>query len=180
MRESFRTAAACLVTSVITAFIILLLVIPTADKKPEITRVNSTSPFNLTMPGINKKETVELSSRINKRAAETAPDYEGFTDNQKDSDFIVNEEARKVNKPDKIIKTTEQITSNNKSEKVNLYQNKYYGINLNKRHSVSVGGAYINSEPYASVSYRNREITYSVYGNDKHYGVGINYNIKSW
>ena len=142
-------------------------------------------------PDLSKKESEEISKSITK-AKEKPPTYRYITSTQEEADKKAQEYAQ-AQKADKLIKKTEikenipeekdnntNISEENKSD--GKIHNDYYAINLEKKHSVSMGMTYVDNQSYVTASYRNRDITYSaLYGLNNHKaGVGISVTLAKW
>ena len=169
------------VEQIATVILMILLMIVSfyAGRKsvsPKIVEVPSVSTENL------KKALPEASGsdvkKIEKEIKTAVPAYEYFTSDNKEADTIASDLA-KDQKADKVIKDSYKLSAPN--NKFDLYENKYYAINLDKKHDIKIGAAYIYNGAYGSVSYRNRDIEYTAYyGGKNKSGIGISYTIAKW
>lgn len=106
------------------------------------------------------------------------PTHVFYTTNEQQADKQV-EQYKKANKADFIVKQQEQ------PQKVGdntIYQNSYYAISQERKHGISAGVAIIDNKARASVSYRNRRMTYSVYytPTNGNVGAGVAYEFARW
>lgn len=90
-------------------------------------------------------------------------------------------EIAKDRKADIIIKQTSTDTKAS-NDKINVSDNNYYIINQERKHSVSVGAADVDSEAYVTVSYHNRKTELTAYYNPQtgKTGAGVSYQIARW
>lgn len=117
-------------------------------------------------------------TKIIERTTETkAPTYQYYTSTDSAADKVAQQQA-KANKADVLVKQQDKKTVGDTT----VVDNKYYAITNARKHSVSVGAADINNEAYATISYRNRDITYTGYYNPstKDAGAGVSIQIASW
>ena len=117
-------------------------------------------------------------TKIIERTTETkAPTYQYYTSTDSAADKVTQQQA-KANKADVLVKQQDKKTVGDTT----VVDNKYYAITNARKHSVSVGAADINNEAYATISYRNRDITYTGYYNPstKDAGAGVSIQIASW
>lgn len=120
-------------------------------------------------------------TRLANRSASTEKAYahsittdEAVADNQA-------KEIAKDRKADMIIKQTSEDTKAS-NDKINLQDNNYYIVQQTRKHSVSVGVADVDSEAYATVSYRNRQTEVTAYYSPQSgkTGAGVSYQIARW
>lgn len=162
-----------------------------SEKAPEVTPVHSTTPTALQeyFPNMSKSDAKDTSRLIN-HAQQQAPTYQYFTNTQAAADRQAQAYASR-DKADKLIKTTTEkqvIDSATADSKDNgqsapqVIQNNYYAIQQQRKHEVKAGAAVIDQKVYGELSYRNRDIEYSVYcdTSGQHYGAGIQYTIAKW
>lgn len=161
----------------------------------EVTTVPATDSTTLSkyIPDITITDAKDISKAIDKAQTST-PTYIYYTTTQTVADKTAQAFA-KEQKADKLIKTTEETkvteettakTDGDKSVTLNpgdsLIENKYYAINLEKKHEIKVGAAAINHKGYAVVAYRNRDLTYTALYSPAHKDAGfmISYTVAKW
>lgn len=149
---------------------------PDVVQVPQVTEKDVRTFF----PETTKSEAKDIVHQITVAKEEKAPEYHYYTINQQAADTKAQEIA-KNQKADKVIKETEVIPIEGVEDK-SVIENNYYGIHLERKHSISVGAAVIDREPYTNVKYRNRDIEYEVYYGvrNNEVGAGISYTVAKW
>ena len=158
-------------------------------KQPVMKTVSNTNPGELQrfFPRMTDNESKDISRRIDVVQRNQAPTHEYFTKDQISADKVATEYA-KSDHADYVVKTTEDVpvinSCNSDPEKSadKVIQNKYYAINLEKKHAISVGAAAVDSKAYATISYRNRRTTVTAMydPNSKNVGGMVSYEIAKW
>lgn len=151
------------------------------ENEPEIVTIPraDNNDIKKAIPSASKSEVKDIQHRIERVTETTVPKYEFYTVNTEKADSIVKAYA-KEDKADKVIKTTDEVKANGSDNKI--IENKYYAINMNRKHDIKAGGAYVNDTGYVTLSYRNRQIEYTGFYNPavKSGGAGISYVIAKW
>ena len=160
-------------------------------KAPEVTPVHSTTPQALQeyFPNMSKADAKD-TSRLIEHAQQQAPTYQYFTNTQQAADRQAQAYASR-DKADKLIKTTTAVpvidsaaakSKDNGQHAAEVIQNNYYAIQQQRKHEVKAGAAVIDQKVYGELSYRNRDVEYSVYcdTSGQHYGAGVQYTIAKW
>ena len=121
----------------------------------------------------------DIAERIEKTKKEYVPKVEYYTDTQEEADAKAEAISKEENPKAKVVKET---TKAKETEKATVYENKYYSIDMNRKHSIGVGAEVVDKEAYITASYRNRETTYrAAYSpNSKKWGVGVEYSVAKW
>lgn len=161
------------------------------SKTPEIITVPSTDTKTLEQyfPDKSKDEIKDISRQI-ERTTTLAPQYHFYTNTEEEADRLAGQYAKR-NKADQIIKTSKQIevqgdstskASDTASSKNSIQENNYYAIQMERKHKIQIGVARIDDDNYASVTYQNRNLSYTGYYDwqDKKGGAGISYTISKW
>lgn len=135
--------------------------------KPEISKI---------LPKATDGDIKKIIKEIEK-AEKKEPTYEYYTETDMEADMVAKKYAKQEEKK-KVVKTTEKLfTIDNK----NVYQNKYYSIDTEKKHDIKVGIAYVYDTPYGTLSYRNRDVEYTLmYGGRNKMGAAISYKLLEW
>lgn len=69
----------------------------------------------------------------------------------------------------------------NKGQQTTVYNNTYYAVHQEKKHDIKAGVAAVDDKAAAVVTYRNRELSYSVYTDGhKATGAAVQYTICKW
>lgn len=69
----------------------------------------------------------------------------------------------------------------NKGQQTTVYNNTYYAVHQEKKHDIKAGVAVVDDKAAAVVTYRNRELSYSVYTDGhKATGAAVQYTICKW
>lgn len=171
---------------------ILFYALKSADKKtePVMHTVSNTTPAELQhyFP-MSNSEAKDISHRIDKVTTTQPQTYQYFTYTQEAADKTAHEYAVK-DKADYVIKTTEKVPVQGKSDgsdkltgdKPAVYENKYYAVNMERKHAVSVGAAVVDKKAYAALSYRNRRTTVTAMYNPetKEAGGMVSYEVARW
>lgn len=136
------------------------------------------------MSEVSKKEAQEISDKIIEVKAEKAPEYHYYTSIQEQADIKAREYADEQ-KADKVMKETSKVDvtgEKGETSSQQVIENNYYAINLEKKHSVEVGAAVIDSTAYITAAYRNRNIKYeALYSpNSNKFGINISATIVKW
>ena len=151
------------------------------ENAPEIVTMPQAGSDNIkkAMPSASKSEVKDIEHRITRVTETAVPKYEFYTVDTEKADSIAKDYA-KEDKADKVIKTTDEVKINGSDNKI--IENKYYAINMNRKHDIKAGGAYVNDTGYVTLSYRNRQIEYTGFYNPalKSGGAGISYVIAKW
>ena len=90
-------------------------------------------------------------------------------------------EIAKDSKADMVIKKTSE-DRHASNEEMAVQDNNYYIVNQERKHSVAVGVADVDSEAYVTASYRNRKTEVTGYYNPStgKTGAGISYEVARW
>lgn len=154
-------------------------------KPPEIVTTPSTAPQDLApyFPKETKSTVKDISHQIERAVETKAPTYHYYTVTQEAADQQAQDYGKKEH-VDKIVKTTREVELKDEkgaSTGQKIYENDYYGINLERKHKIKVGAIHVDDANYASLTYQNRDIEYSIYGNQEGVkGVGVNVTIAKW
>jgi hypothetical protein len=132
-------------------------------KEPTMHTVSDTSPKEIQKYfHMSDGEAKDVSHRI-EVAKTQAPTYRYITYTQDAADSKAHDYAKQQH-ADNVVKTTKDITpADRKAGDPEVVENNYYAINMAKKHDIKVGVAVIDDKTAAEVSYRNRDIEYSVY-----------------
>ena len=153
----------------------------TEPKNVPIHTVTEITPQTIkqVIPGVSNSEAKDISRRIEYVHDNTAPTYHYYTVSQEASDKTAEAYAQ-AQHADNIVKQTKEVSIPNTDQKV--IENDYYAINMERKHAVAVGTAYINDKAYGTVSYRNRRTTYTGYYNPSTHegGASISYEVARW
>ncbi len=148
--------------------------------------VTETTPQEIRqqIPELSKSEARELSEKIVETRAEVVPEYHYYTVDHAQADEKAAQIA-KQDKADKIIKTTAEIPVAGQPEgkkPVQVIENNYYGVTLEKKHELKLGAAYVDRDAYATLSYRNRDLEYTAMYNPTHgkWGAMVQYTVARW
>lgn len=117
-------------------------------------------------------------TKIIERTTETkAPTYQYYTTTDSSADKMTQQYAV-AGKADTIVKQQDKKTVGDTT----VVDNKYYAITNARKHSISVGVADVDNEAYATVAYRNRDITYTGYYSPQSgkTGAGVSVQIARW
>lgn len=154
--------------------------------EPAVVQIPSVSERNIkeAFPKSTSSEVKEIEKQIIKTQDVKAPEYHYYTITQEAGDKEARQYAAKE-KADKVVKTTEEIPvkdEKGRETEQKVIENNYYGINLNRKHDIKLGAAAIDDDPYVSLSYRNRDVEYTVYKktNGNKYGAGISVTVAKW
>lgn len=75
------------------------------------------------------------------------------------ADYVIKE---KNDKP-QIIENKDKNRAENKPEETKIYTNNYYAVSQEKKHDIKAGIAVIDDKANAVLTYRNRDVSYSLY-----------------
>ena len=130
-------------------------------------------------PKMTSNDKKDIAERIEKTKTKYVPKVEYYTDTQEEADAKAEAISKEENPKAKVVKET---TKAKETEKATVYENKYYSVDMNRKHSIGVGAEVVDKEAYITTSYRNRETTYRVaYSpNSKKWGVGVEYSVAKW
>lgn len=96
------------------------------------------------------------------------------------ADYVIKEK----NDIPQIIENKDKNRAENKPEETKIYTNNYYAVSQEKKHDIKAGIAVIDDKANAVLTYRNRDVSYSLYtdGNkDKIIkGAAVQYTICKW
>ena len=132
----------------------------------------------------NRQVSTRDANDIARLANRSASNEKAYAHSITTDEAVADNQAKEIakdSKADMVIKQTSEDTKAS-NDKIQVSDNNYYVIQQTRKHSVSVGAADINNEAYATISYRNRDITYTGYYNPstKDAGVGVSIQIASW
>ena len=153
---------------------------------PEIENVPSVSKKNL--KDIFRNETdftlKDLNYQMNRAKETQAPQYHFYTTTQTQSDKQAQQYA-KEQKADKIIKESREqeiLDEQGKPSGEKIIENSYYGISLERKHKIKAGAAMIDQDAYATLTYQNRDVDYTIYYSpDKQKaGAGVSVTLAKW
>lgn len=189
--EHKKAAVIAMVCAVLLCIVLAFKGCKEEAKAPEVTPVHSTTPTALQeyFPNMSKSDAKDTSRLIN-HAQQQAPTHQYFTTTQQAADRQAQAYAAR-DKADKLIKTTTAVpvidsaaakSKDNGQHAAEVIQNNYYAIQQNRKHEIKAGAAVIDSKVYGELSYRNRDVEYSVYCDTsvQHYGAGIQYTVAKW
>lgn len=72
-------------------------------------------------------------------------------------------------------------TDDGKGQQTTVYNNTYYAVHQEKKHDIKAGVAVVDDKAAAVVTYRNRELSYSVYTDGhKATGAAVQYTVCKW
>lgn len=79
------------------------------------------------------------------------------------------------------IVATDDSKDKDKGQQTTVYNNTYYAVHQEKKHDIKAGVAVVDNKAAAVITYRNREMSYSVY-TDGHRAAGaaVQYTICKW
>ena len=155
------------------------------ERPPSIVTPPSTTAQDLQpyFPNETKSTVKDISRQIEHTVESKAPEYHYYTVTQEAADQQAQDYGKKEH-VDKIVKTTREVESkDDKGDPTGqkIYENDYYGINLERKHKIKVGAIHVDNANYASLTYQNRDIEYSIYGNQEGVkGGGVNVTIAKW
>ena len=153
---------------------------PPSIVTPPSTTTNDLMPY---FPKESKDTVKDISHQIERTVETKAPEYHYYTVTQEAADQQAQDYGKKEH-VDKIVKTTREVEVKDEkgaSTGQKIYENDYYGINLERKHKIKVGAIHVNDANYASLTYQNRDIEYSIYGNQEGVkGGGVNVTIAKW
>lgn len=154
---------------------------PGTEKAPAIIPVTDTSPAQIRQasPNLSTNEAREVSRRIDVVTHTQPPTVQYYTATQTAADDKAQALA-KQDKADQVYKQTKVVPVQGSDQSV--IQNDYYAVQMGKKHDIKAGAAVIDSQPYATISYRNRDVTYEAYYNPatKKGGAGVSVTVASW
>ena len=154
-------------------------------KMPEVQPVASTSQKDIRpyFPKATKSDIKDISHQVTRVYEKETPEYRYYTTTVEAADKQAQAYA-KQDKADKVLKTTtERVIQNEKGEPSgSIVENNYYSVNLNRKHDIKVGGAYMDDQAYASISYRNRDVEYTGYKamDSDNFGAGVSVAVAKW
>lgn len=80
-----------------------------------------------------------------------------------------------------IVAPTNDSKGDDKGQQTTVYNNTYYAVHQEKKHDIKAGVAVVDDKAAAVVTYRNRELSYSVYTDGhKATGAAVQYTICKW
>lgn len=80
-----------------------------------------------------------------------------------------------------IVAPTDNGKDKDKGQQTTVYNNTYYAVHQEKKHDIKAGVAVVDDKAAAIVTYRNRELSYSVYTDGhKATGAAVQYTICKW
>ena len=80
-----------------------------------------------------------------------------------------------------IVAATDDSKGEDKGQQTTVYNNTYYAVHQEKKHDIKAGVAVVDDNKAAFVTYRNRELSYSVYTDGhKATGAAVQYTICKW
>lgn len=184
---------------ILVAFVVVLLVIVGAlvwyqRQKPDEGRVNvplysldtGFSTDNVRKDGGKaqeaalKKVGVEMQDRP--RHYVTATEQQGDdiaikTAERERADYVV----KQRDTAPAIVAPTDDSKGEDKGQQTTVYNNTYYAVHQEKKHDIKAGVAVVDDKAAAVVTYRNRELSYSVYTDGhKATGAAVQYTICKW
>ena len=109
-----------------------------------------------------KKQVIIIKDRpyqiVTKTEAEGDKIAEDFAA-ENHADYIVKEK----NDIPQIIENKDKNRAENKPEETKIYTNNYYAVSQEKKHDIKAGIAVIDDKANAVLTYRNRDVSYSLY-----------------
>lgn len=75
------------------------------------------------------------------------------------ADYVIKEK----NDIPQIIENKDKSRAENKPEETKIYTNNYYAVSQEKKHDIKAGIAVIDDKANAVLTYRNRDVSYSLY-----------------
>lgn len=126
-----------------------------------------------------KKVGVEIQDRPRHYVTTTerqGDDIAQQTAKHEGADYVV-----KQKDADPTIVATDDSKDKDKGQQTTVYNNTYYAGHQEKKHDIKAGVAVVDNKAAAVVTYRNRELSYSVY-TDGHRATGaaVQYTICKW
>lgn len=114
-----------------------------------------------------KKQGIIIKDRPFQKITKTEAEGDKIAENfaaENHADYIVKEK----NDIPQIIENTEpenkdKSRAENKPEETKIYNNNYYAVSQEKKHDIKAGIAVIDNHADAVLTYRNRDISYSLY-----------------
>lgn len=80
-----------------------------------------------------------------------------------------------------IVAPTDDSKGEDKGQQTTVYNNTYYAVHQEKKHDIKAGVAVVDDKAAAVVTYRNRELSYSVYTDGhKATGAAVQYTVCKW
>lgn len=80
-----------------------------------------------------------------------------------------------------IVAPTDDSKGEDKGQQTTVYNNTYYAVHQENKHDIKAGVAVVDDKAAAVVTYRNRELSYSVYTDGhKATGAAVQYTICKW
>ena len=173
------------ITAVCTVIIVAIFwLLKPESQAPKITAVSGTSATQLRVsdPKLSPGDARDISHRIDTVVRTQPPTVQYYTISQAAADSKARELA-KSDGADKVIKTINEVPIEGaESQAGNVIQNNYYAIQMQRKHDIKVGAAVIDSKAYATISYRNRDVTYEAYYNPatQKGGAGVAVTVAKW
>lgn len=156
------------------------------EKAPEIVSVPSTTTQDIrpVFPKESESTVEDISHQITRVKEIEVPKYKYYTVTQEAADARA-ETIAKEQKADKVVKETNVVAVKDaagKDTEQSVIENAYYGINLDRKHKIKIGGASIDGITYLSAGYQNRDIDYKAYYSPekKVAGLGVDVTIAKW
>ena len=128
---------------------------------------------------MTRNDVKDISHRIEYVERREKPTAVYYADSQQEADRKAEMISKQENPKAVIVKQEE---APKETEKAKIYQNNYYSINMNRKHDIKVGAAYVDDTTYISATYRNRDISYTgFYSPEKHKGgAGVSVTVAKW
>lgn len=109
-----------------------------------------------------KKQGIVIKDRPFQKITKTEAEGDKIAENfaaKNHADYIVKEK----NDIPQIIENKDKNRAENKPEETKIYTNNYYAVSQEKKHDIKAGIAVIDDKANAVLTYRNRDVSYSLY-----------------
>ena len=128
---------------------------------------------------MTRNDVKDISHRIEYVERQEKPTTVFYADSQQEADKKA-EMIKKQDNPKAVIVKQEEAPK--ETEKAKIYTNNYYAIDMNRKHDIKVGAAYVDDTTYISATYRNRDVSYTgFYSPEKHKGgAGVSVTVAKW
>ena len=141
---------------------------------------NARKDYGKTQEAALKKVGIEIQDRP--RHYVTATEQQGDdiarkTAEHERADYVV----KQRDTAPAIVTPTDDSKGEDKGQQTTVYNNTYYAVHQEKKHDIKAGVAVVDDKAAAVVTYRNRELSYSVYTDGhKATGAAVQYTICKW
>jgi len=187
MNKKYIVAAVIAVIVIVCAFIGGYVVKTHFTDKTviEVPKTDAQTLLN-TVPQLkNDKADAERLADTIQDTTKLAPVYQFYASDKAAGDMYA-ETFRKQNNGDYVVKTQEinKVVDSSSQAQQNqsgsVYDNKYYNVTMERKKAVSVGAAVIDSNPYYTMSYRNKRTTWTGYYDKRDGKTGASVSYEVW